>query len=158
MVSRAALAVQRRPDILRSPAGLPDKARHCRLLLLTTIPVLLLACTADDPPSAPGLLEHRPPSLGPGRKHQARVAMTWVAPRPEVGSGTITSWYKFKARRIDRPKVGSDRAYYVVYLTDDFIPSVGDVCDIVYRYDVVGGLGVDGLIERGRVVTDLKCG
>ena len=132
------------------------------LMALAAVPALLLAaCTADDPPSVPGLPDYLKPSPGRGPKHEARVAMAWVAPRPEVGSGTITSWYKFKARRIDRGKPGSDRSYYRVYLgKDDFIPSVGDICAIVYRYDEVNGFGVggSGLIERGRVVTELGCG
>ncbi len=83
-----------------------------------------------------------------------------MAPRPAVGSGTVISWYKFTARRIGRTGRGSDLAYFRIYLGDgDRLPKIGETCDIAYRFDSINGFGVggNGLIRRGRVVTDLDC-
>ncbi len=128
------------------------------------LPVLLAcACTADDPPpgrasdASPSYFE---PSPSPGPPRSARVSITWVAPRPEIGSGTVISWYKFTARSIGRGKPGRNRTYFRIYLGDrDVLPVAGETCDIVYRFREINGFGVggDGLIRRGRVGEKLAC-
>ena len=78
-----------------------------------------------------------------------------------MGSGTIPSWYKFTARRIDGRRRGRNLAYFRLYMgRDDVLPVTGQTCDIVYHWDEVNGFGVrgNGMIERGRIVTDLACG
>lgn len=119
------------------------------------------ACTARDPrPETGGPPGFRIPTPGPGPARSARVEISWVAPRPEIGTGTVISWYKFTARRIGRNRRGRDLAYFRIYLDDrDVLPKFGETCDIVYRFDRINGFGVggNGLIPRGRVVTDLDC-
>ena len=135
-----------------------------RLVLVTLAGSSLLltgACTARDPPAETGgIPTYFEPSLGRGPARSSRVDISWVAPRPTVGSGTIPSYYKFTARRIGRDRRGRALAYYRLYFgRDDLLPEVGQICDIVYRFDEINGFGVEGngLIRRGRLVTELGC-
>ena len=123
--------------------------------------LLVGACTARAPrPETGGLPDVWKPTIGPGPARSARVEISRVAPRPTIGSGTVISWYKFNARRIGRNRRGRDMAYFRIYLGEsDRLPRIGEVCDIVYRFDRINGFGVggSGLIRGGRVVTELDC-
>jgi hypothetical protein len=135
---------------------------HRTLLSLAAASLLLpAACTArEPPPETGGLPTYWKPSLGRGPARSTRVEISWVAPRPTVGSGTIPSYYKFTARRISRNRRGRNLAYFRLFMgRDDVLPEVGESCDVVYRFDEINGFGVggNGLIRRGRFVTDLAC-